>query len=289
MWSGIRRSRWNLAPAVVAASLALASGEAHANSWAALTAGFQDRTQLSDLIQTLAAADDDIHEMARTASGEWVLATATRIYRSRGFPAEIADRAAEFMVNGAARIDAIAVAPDGGWVVVAEDLWARNGIPPVLEDRIRQRLAAGERIKEIAFDSDGRGFVLVSGSLYALGVDIPDDLFAAIVERRESGRQIRHVSFGDAGRWILIADDWYASHDINPGAIGWLRRRSRGASRSTSSCSVRAAAGCCSRTAAIRRGPEIAWRSSRTRSVPARTRRSGSAWQTRTCAAWASR
>ena len=225
-WTQRLRRGWTRGARSVALGLGLASlcSEASAHSWATQTGGFASASNLSQTVTDLSARHVDIDEMARDASGEWIIVAEGKVYSSANFPQSIVDKTEEFIAAGKT-VDAIAIAPDGNWVLVAENLWWRtNGVPLDLRQKISDRLSAGKRVTEIAFDMDGEGWTIISGS-WAYSSHIPSDLYSAIIERHKSKRTIKQISIGDDGRWLLIADDWYASNDVNPTCIDWLQKR----------------------------------------------------------------
>lgn len=201
-----------------------AGDDAAANHYAMSTTQFLDRQHLQTTIQTNAASNIDITEMAVTPNGNWIVVTGKKIEYSPGFDAACRAKVQEYVSLGL-DIDAIAFAPNGGWMVIAEHLaWHSAGLSYVatLEAKILERINAGKRIDDLAFDADGSGWTLLSEG-WAHSVSIPSDLYAAIVERHKSKRSIQQVEIGPDGRWVLLADDWYASDALSSSAISWLK------------------------------------------------------------------
>ena len=201
-----------------------AAGSASANTYAMQTSNFQDRTHLQHVITGYAAANVDIDEMAMSPDGNWIVVAGSTIEHSPGFNASCRAKVEEY-VNAGLEIDVVAFAPNGAWMVIAEHLaWHSSGLSYVdtLEQKILERINAGKRITELAFDADNDGWTLISGN-WAHSVAIPSDLYTAVVERHKSKRRIEQVEFSPDGRWLLLADDWYASAGLNSTAVAWLK------------------------------------------------------------------
>lgn len=204
---------WSLWPAATA----------EANSYAMKSSQFLDRPLLQSTIQSYASRNTDIDEMASTPSGDWVVVAGSQVVHSAGFPAAALAKIDEYIGLGL-EIDVVAFAPNGGWMVIAEHLaWHSAGLSYVatLEQKILSRINAGKRITELAFDSDGSGWTLISGG-WAHTVSMPSDLYAAILERHQSDRTIRQIEMSTDGRWALLADDWFASSGLSASATSWL-------------------------------------------------------------------
>ncbi len=166
--------------------------------------------------------------MATAPSGDWIVVAGSSVTASGGFPASCLAKVNEYVSKGL-EIDAIAFAPNGAWFVIAEHLaWHSGGVPDVqlLEEKVLDRIGAGQRITELAFDSDGSGWTLISGN-WAYSLKIPSDLYAAIVERHASKRAIEQVEISANGKWLLLADDWFASEGLNSTCVSWLRNFQR--------------------------------------------------------------
>lgn len=201
-----------------------AAGDAAANHYALQTSNFLDRPHLQNTLASHAGSGKTIQEMASTPAGDWIVVAGSQIDSSPGFNAACRAKVQEY-VNKGLEIDVIAFAPNGAWMVIAEHLaWHSAGLSYVatLEAKILERINAGKRITDLAFDADGSGWTLISGD-WAHSVSIPSDLYAAVVERHESKRAIQQVEIASDGRWVLLADDWYASDGLNSTAVAWLK------------------------------------------------------------------
>ena len=216
--------RLGLPALAVPALIAAAATSATANTHAMQTSNFLDRPHLQDTIQSYASGNVDIDEMAMSPDGNWIVVAGGAIEHSPGFDGSCLAKIHEY-VNAGLEIDVIAFAPNGAWMVIAEHLaWHSTGLSYVdtLEQKIVERINAGQRITELAFDADGSGWTLISGN-WAFSVSIPSDLYAAIVERHKSKRMIEQVEFSPDGRWLLLADDWYASSGLVSSCVSWLK------------------------------------------------------------------
>lgn len=210
--------------ALALGAAALAGPRADANTYGMQTSAYNDRPLLQGTIQNYAAANIDITEMATTPSGDWIVVAGNTAVASAGFPSSCLAKVNEYLSKNL-EIDAIAFAPNGAWFVIAEHLaWHSASVPDVvkLEEKVLERINAGKRLTELAFDSDGSGWTLISGD-WAYSLKIPSDIYAAIVERHASKRAIRQVEIAPDGRWLLLADDWFASDGLNTTCVNWLR------------------------------------------------------------------
>ena len=185
---------------------------AHSITWS--TANFQDRPLFKDTMIALRDAHTQIDEIATTHTGEWVIIANKEVYSSLGFPIATKNKINQYISSGRT-IDVVAFTPSGSWVVVAEDwFWKSAGIPhsDLLLNKVKSRQNNGYRIDEIAFTDNG--WTVVSGN-WAYSKNIPSNLYAAIVERHKSNRRIKNISIGSDGRWLLIADQWFASEGLS--------------------------------------------------------------------------
>jgi len=210
------------------AACALSGPAASAHTYGMQTSNYNDRPTLQATIQNLTAAHTDITEMATTPSGEWIIVAGQSVSHSANFPSDCLSKVFQY-ISMNLEIDVIAFAPNSSWMVIAEHLaWHSAGVPDValLETKILDRIGVGARLNELAFDSDGSGWTLISGD-WAYSTKVPSDLYAAIVERHASKRPIEQVSIATDGRWVLLADDWFASSGLNSSAFNWLKKWQR--------------------------------------------------------------
>lgn len=198
------------------------SASAHSITWS--TASFEDSALYRARLLQLRDSHETIDEISVSPSGEWVIVSGSTVFTSIHFPAGPKNKIQQYLASGR-EIDAVAFAPNGSWVVVAEDyLWRSAGLPHslLLKDKIRNRQNAGKRIDEIAFTGNGAGWVVTSGS-WASSKSVPADLYAAVVERHQGKRKIQRISIGTDGRWVVLADQWFASSGLSNSMVNGLK------------------------------------------------------------------
>ena len=113
---------------------------------------------------------------------------------------------------------------------MAEDQYTINGNVPgqaAFEAALNGWLERGHRITEVAFND--ASFVLISGSLAWYSANLPEEMKSALFDRRASKRQVTKVQFGDSGlgeydRWLVVADQWFASSGLDQTMINEMER-----------------------------------------------------------------
>ena len=198
------------------------------------TSNFQDRNDFKATLGNLRASYEDIQELAVSPTGEWVIITETDVYSSDAFPAYALYVINYYRATGRT-IDAVAFDGDGDWVVVAEDYYLISGTLPdhtAFQSKLHEWVKDnGWRIDEIALTRDDTGFAMISGSAAWYSSDLPAAMKSAIYDRRYSKRQVNNISFGENGRWIVTADQWYASDNLTGqmlGGLGWFQKNEAG-------------------------------------------------------------
>ena len=208
-----------IAPVVALAITSLSSLSAHEYSlWAP---GLLDSVALDSRLNNLAAASIDVSEIAIAPTGDWVIITrasevASAVYFSVSFNSLVLSQIFTFVSQGK-NIDVVAFAPNGSYVVVAEDVYfAHPGLPDValLQAQIQGRIGANQRLTDIAFTQNGIGWSLVAGN-YVFENNVPQAFFDAVVDRTDSKRTIQGVAFGSSDRWAVYADQWVATRSID--------------------------------------------------------------------------
>ena len=187
--------------------------------------GLKDPTLFVNTIRGHRDARRVVDEVTVTPAGEWVIVAGTNVVASASFPAAALAKVQSFIAAGK-RIDVIAVTPQNYWVVIAENLrwYSSQDIShyDTLRDKVAEYIASGARIDDLAFDTDGNGWVLVSGGkVYAKA--IRQDLFDVLVDRGPAKRRIKQIAMGPAGSWVVVGDDWFASRAAPQLMFDWLR------------------------------------------------------------------
>jgi CubicO group peptidase (beta-lactamase class C family) len=189
---------------------------------------FQSSLLLQNTLSAMAAANKDIDEIGVSPQGEWVIVAGAQIVPSPGFPAGPLGKIQQYVAAGR-KVDVVSFCPNGSWVVIAGDLyWRSGGLPQsqTLADRIELRIAAGQRVDEVACAADSSGWSLISGS-YAQSISMPQVLLDTVYDRRASKRQIQGISVAPNGSWVLYADQWAATSGAPNGLAAVLRNRAK--------------------------------------------------------------
>ena len=215
--------------AALAFALGAASPAAHADFGGWQTTGFMDQSNLKTVLADLLATGTNIREMASTVNGGWIIVTDSpnqTVYWGGDVPSLCLTKVYEYIQSGR-EIDCIAFTPSNGWMVIAEDLaWHAGTLSyvPELEAAILDRIAAGKRLTELVFDSDAKGWTLLSnGGKWAQTISMPDDLYAAVLERHAHDRSIQRIQMDGEGNWVLFAEDWFASRGIDTTCFEWIK------------------------------------------------------------------
>lgn len=162
-----------------------------------------------DALVAAREAGAEIQTVALTPGGEWVVVAANRPCYSPGFPESPRSAIDGFIAQGR-RLDVVAFGPDGRWIVVADDLLRRSGVSDEVATRVRTLRASARRIDAVALGTDGT-VVVSGGRAYTVGFETPPaDLSDAIAAAEAGRRPVHEVVYG-ADRWVLVAEDWYAS------------------------------------------------------------------------------
>lgn len=183
--------------------------------------GFAASPQLALKLQNYQITNRHVDEIGVTPDGEWVIVAGDDVTSSPGFPPFALQKINQYIAAGRT-IDVVSFAPNGSWVVVAQDLhWRSAGLPAasLLAEKIEERLDAGRRIQEIAFDGDG--WAILSGT-WAYMHDVPQRVYDAVHDRVHSKRDVQGLQiFGT--RWALYADQWVATNNLPTAALNTLK------------------------------------------------------------------
>lgn len=218
---------WKLIPAC---GVLLATGyTASAHAVLHVTNQLQDAAAFETAIDNFAVNSRDLDEIAITPSGQWVIVasgsevTPAEVIFSTGFSSLVIQKIFEFLAQGK-QIDVIAFTPTEAWAVIAENLYYLSpGVPDAatLQDQIDGRIGAGQRINELAFTANNAGWALISGS-FAYMVGVPSKLYNSVYDRRFSHRSIQGISIGQGGRWVMHADQWSPSNNLDSTLLSGL-------------------------------------------------------------------
>ena len=107
-------------------------------------------------------------------------------------------------------VDAVAFEPDGDWIIVAGSSYRTSGgIQSSFFGTFTSALGRGERVRSIAFDSDGNGWVVATDQ-QTYQMNIPGSLYRALYDCRLGDRPVRTVKFvpGMGNGWYLATDRW---------------------------------------------------------------------------------
>jgi|GEM_PF-4133217 len=178
------------------------------------TTGYPERIALEAALTDADSNDDNIQEISVQTGGDWLVITDNTFQHSANF-----QFAARFVAEARwstynETIDAVAVAPDNSYVVVANGTRyssltpAQN--PDLLEALIDYYISENGSIDELVFDSDGVGWVVSSNGL-SFSFEMPDEFQDAWWDTYETDRPIRAASTNGAGEWVLHAANWFAS------------------------------------------------------------------------------
>lgn len=201
------------------------------------TSGLKEAGNFQNTLISLRDAHRDLDEITITPTGEWIIVEGEDVYHSSGFSSTALSWVEQYIASGR-KINAIAFDSNGHWVIAAEDyLRVSGGIQyqSDLVDRVKFRQKAGYWINEIAFANDGHWSIYSDatqdkvtipglshakmfpfGYYYSSGNSSPQkSLSAAVEDRKRSRRKISTFALGDNGRWILEADQWFASHGVS--------------------------------------------------------------------------
>ncbi len=197
------------------AAIAFTPQAAFAHYQLRVTSNFDDRTLLQSTLNTLTSGHVDIDDACAGPGGEWMIVANDQIYHSASVPGSMVSRVQQYIDSGRT-IDAIAIGPNGSWVVAADDWFFRGPNVPMgqtLQDVVKARQNAGHRIDEIVFTPAG-GFVVLSEGYYN-GHSVPSGLWDAIKDTDHSKRRPRRIAIGADGRWLLLAEQWFAGGGLS--------------------------------------------------------------------------
>ena len=179
------------------------------------TSTFQSEASLASVIDAHVANHVDWQEVACTPDGEWVIVPvdAPPLY-SRGFPAEVRQHI-DFLYESEEEIQAVAFTAWGSWTVIgARNFWYSGGIPEaeLFHENVIDFWATYGGVSDVAFTE--RGFVLISKTGAFVAFNVPSDLWDALLDTYSSGRELNHVEIDAQGRWLVTADQWFASDNV---------------------------------------------------------------------------
>lgn len=169
-----------------------------------------------------------VEAMTITPTGEWVVITPSQVYHSDDFnPGTLL--AINYYRWYGQTIDVIAGAANGAMVVVTDAWNYMAGSVPYereLEDAIEKHKNAGRKINAISFTPNNDGWVIITDDQYD-EKNAPSHLVAALKDAQLSKRKMRHVDISSDGRWLVVADDWFASNRLSDKFYSSLRQWQR--------------------------------------------------------------
>jgi len=169
-------------------------------------------------------AEAPIRTVAVTPSAEWVVVAANRPCYSPGFPAAVREWIDGYIAAGR-EVDVVSFGSSGRWVVIAQDLMRRSGVPDVVANWVERLQNEDRRVDAFAFTPDAEGAVIVSGGdAFMLGPVQPDGLSEAVAAARTGRRPVHDVAIRSDGSWVLVAGDWYVTRGAPLDLVGDLQR-----------------------------------------------------------------
>lgn len=98
----------------------------------------------------------------------------------------------------------VAIAPNGGWVVLGDSHWfASEGIPAGMKTALEAGAKAKEELHGAAFGTDGR-WIFLRGANGWVADGLEPELNAALVKANAAGEVLTGVALGDKGRWLAL-------------------------------------------------------------------------------------
>jgi CubicO group peptidase (beta-lactamase class C family) len=121
-------------------------------------------------------------------------------------------------------VTTVAFDPQGDFIVVTDQGYVTQGPLPNqagLTATLDQVQASGQAVVDVDFTSDGTGWVIVTDTdLWTHNV--PADLLSAMLDARDADRTLTNVEIATDGRWLVVADQWYAASGIGGTTRAWL-------------------------------------------------------------------
>lgn len=203
------RTTLSLLPAALA--VLLVASPSHADVLTDATWTLADSGAFNAALPIANAAPGGVQEVSVTDDGEWMVISANGVERSSGFP-YIAEAYVNYYRYVGRTIDAVAVSPQGGVVVAAEDMLyvSYSGIPQrsLLYSQLDSLRDAGVTIEDVVFDPDGFGWAIAAGedsSAWSAG----DDITTALNDAADGGRPVHQITLSPDGRFGVVAGDWF--------------------------------------------------------------------------------
>lgn len=125
----------------------------------------------------------------------------------------------------ASRINEVAFAPDGGYVIIYDEYgYVCKNVPVEFAAQIKELNAKQEKITNVAFTPDN-GYAIIYGKNGAFYRNIPQGAAEWIKELNAKGEEIAEIEFAPNGGYVIInGDNGYAYYNIPQDAVESIKK-----------------------------------------------------------------
>lgn len=157
--------------------------------------------------------------VAFTPNGGWLFNYGGTGFASHNIPEMRLNKLWEIHNTRNARIQAVAIAPSSGWVIIykqtiwrtfgSRDEWsvAQEGVPMSCLGALNQTIAAGHLVKQVAFPPSGGWIILYGTNGYTVD-GIPTEVGDVLQNLDQRGKIIYNVAFGPNSGWVIVGQSW---------------------------------------------------------------------------------
>ena len=197
--------------------LSVSAAESRADSYSRSPYSLSQRAAFETAFALAQGRSGGLREVAFTSSGQWMVIDDSTVATSSSFPTTARAYVNWYRYWGR-DIDAVAVSPQGGVVVVAEDMFYVSPSGIWQRSRLYGQLAglrdAGVEVHDVTFDPDGYGWVISAG-LNTVAFSVDTALDEALEDAADGLRPVRQVAMSIDDGFAVVAGDWFHLHGLD--------------------------------------------------------------------------